>query len=104
MSSMRTKRKFGRPGGAAAEVFCGAANSAMIARIATTTRTRQACVRSGIVWRMMRIEQISRLLSIIVLLIAPSALFAAKPNIVLFIADDLTWHDVGPYGATDVRT
>jgi arylsulfatase A-like enzyme len=27
-----------------------------------------------------------------------------RPNIVLFIADDLTWHDVGPYGGTDVRT
>src|SRR3954462_7434478 len=29
---------------------------------------------------------------------------ARRPNIVLFIADDLTWHDVGPYGGTDVRT
>jgi arylsulfatase A-like enzyme len=27
-----------------------------------------------------------------------------RPDIVLFIADDLTWHDIGPYGATDVRT
>lgn len=26
------------------------------------------------------------------------------PHMVLFIADDLTWHDIGPYGATDVRT
>src|SRR5689334_80743 len=26
------------------------------------------------------------------------------PNIILFIADDLSWHDCGPYGATDVRT
>jgi arylsulfatase A-like enzyme len=28
----------------------------------------------------------------------------AKPNFVLFIADDLSWHDIGPYGSTDVRT
>jgi uncharacterized sulfatase len=29
---------------------------------------------------------------------------AGKPNIVLFVADDLTWHDIGPYGSPDVRT
>src|SRR3954464_2588529 len=28
----------------------------------------------------------------------------SRPNIILFIADDLTWNDIGPYGATDVRT
>lgn len=27
-----------------------------------------------------------------------------RPNIVLFIADDLSWHDCGAYGATDVKT
>jgi arylsulfatase A-like enzyme len=27
-----------------------------------------------------------------------------RPDIVLFIADDLTWHDIGPYGGDDVRT
>jgi len=27
-----------------------------------------------------------------------------RPHIVLFISDDHTWHDSGPYGATDVRT
>lgn len=27
-----------------------------------------------------------------------------RPHIVLFIADDYTWHDAGPYGARDVRT
>jgi N-sulfoglucosamine sulfohydrolase len=26
------------------------------------------------------------------------------PHLVLFIADDLSWHDIGPYGAKDVRT
>lgn len=29
---------------------------------------------------------------------------AAAPNIVLFIADDYSWHDSGVYGASDVRT
>jgi arylsulfatase A-like enzyme len=29
---------------------------------------------------------------------------ARPPNIVLFIADDFSWHDSEPYGATDVRT
>src|SRR6478609_7691098 len=51
---------------------------------------------------MIRIEQIGRLVSILVLLLVTHV--SAKPNIVLFIADDLTWHDVGAYGATDVRT
>ena len=27
-----------------------------------------------------------------------------RPHIVLFMADDYTWHDSGPYGAKDVRT
>jgi arylsulfatase A-like enzyme len=26
------------------------------------------------------------------------------PDVVLFIADDLTWHDIGPYGGDDVQT
>jgi N-sulfoglucosamine sulfohydrolase len=26
------------------------------------------------------------------------------PHIVLFVADDLSWHDLGPYGAKDVKT
>src|SRR5688500_13681301 len=29
---------------------------------------------------------------------------AARPHIVLFMADDFSWHDSQPYGATDVRT
>lgn len=29
---------------------------------------------------------------------------AGKPNIVLFIADDLGYNDIGPYGSKDVRT
>ncbi|HTL30927.1 MAG TPA: sulfatase [Tepidisphaeraceae bacterium] len=33
-----------------------------------------------------------------------SASAASRPNIVLFIADDMTFEDCGPYGATDVRT
>jgi arylsulfatase A-like enzyme len=27
-----------------------------------------------------------------------------RPNIVLFMADDLSWHDIGPYGDRDVKT
>ena len=27
-----------------------------------------------------------------------------RPHIVLFIGDDLTWHDIGPYGGKEVRT
>jgi len=29
---------------------------------------------------------------------------SSRPNLVLFIADDHTWHDCEPYGAKDVRT
>jgi uncharacterized sulfatase len=29
---------------------------------------------------------------------------SARPHVVLFMADDHTWHDCGPYGAKDVRT
>ncbi|MEA2735625.1 MAG: hypothetical protein QOE14_2076 [Humisphaera sp.] len=41
-----------------------------------------------------------------VLIVSPAARGAApeKPHIVLFISDDHSWHDVGAYGATDVRT
>lgn len=28
----------------------------------------------------------------------------SRPHIVLFIGDDLSWHDIGPYGAKHVRT
>jgi arylsulfatase A-like enzyme len=34
----------------------------------------------------------------------PATAPTTRPNIVLFIGDDLTWHDIGPYGGTDVRT
>jgi arylsulfatase A-like enzyme len=33
-----------------------------------------------------------------------SVMAARPPDMVLFIADDLTWHDIGPYGGSDVRT
>ena len=34
----------------------------------------------------------------------PATQPAPRPNIVLFLADDLTWNDCGPYGSTDVHT
>lgn len=34
----------------------------------------------------------------------PATRPAQRPHIVLFIADDYSWHDCTPYGATDVRT
>jgi N-sulfoglucosamine sulfohydrolase len=33
-----------------------------------------------------------------------SASAVTRPHIILFLADDHTWHDCGPYGARDVRT
>lgn len=35
---------------------------------------------------------------------APGSSPAERPHIVLFISDDHTWKDCGPYGGTDVRT
>ena len=35
---------------------------------------------------------------------APKPAIPQRTHIVLFIADDLSWHDIGPYGATDVKT
>jgi len=29
---------------------------------------------------------------------------ATRPNVLLFVADDMTWHDCEPYGSPDVRT
>jgi arylsulfatase A-like enzyme len=46
------------------------------------------------------------LIRVVVLLmvsLATSAV-AASPHIVLFVSDDHSWDDAGPYGATDVRT
>jgi uncharacterized sulfatase len=44
----------------------------------------------------------------VILLFAPAVLSAAaetsRPNIVLMFGDDLTWHDVGPYGGYGART
>ena len=35
---------------------------------------------------------------------AVAATKPAKPNILLMVADDLTWHDCEPYGSRQVRT
>jgi len=34
---------------------------------------------------------------------AQPATRTSRPNIVLFIADDLTWHDIGPYGGIPLK-
>lgn len=47
---------------------------------------------------------LSRLLLLSLLLIAGAARAAERPNIVLIIADDQTWHDSGCYGNDVVRT
>ena len=46
---------------------------------------------------------IKRCFLVIALLLLGSSAFA-KPHVVLFISDDHSWHDVGAYGASDVRT
>jgi arylsulfatase A-like enzyme len=45
-----------------------------------------------------------RLVSALLACVAFAAQGADRPHIVLFIADDYSWHDAGPYGATVVRT
>jgi N-sulfoglucosamine sulfohydrolase len=59
--------------------------------------------------RGMGITKLLGVLAIVALVAAPllaqgAASPPAKPHIVLFISDDHSWHDVGAYGATDVRT
>jgi N-sulfoglucosamine sulfohydrolase len=49
------------------------------------------------------------ILAAAVCLVSPAVSSAAapattRPNLVLFIADDLTWNDVGAYGSPDART
>ncbi len=41
---------------------------------------------------------------LLALIVAATALVAAPPNVVVFIADDLGANDIGPYGNTVVRT
>lgn len=45
-----------------------------------------------------------RAFALFALFICSFAGAAERPNIVLFIADDLSWHDTGPYGNRDVHT
>lgn len=46
------------------------------------------------------------LITLLITLISatPARAAAPQPNIVLFIADDFSWHDSGPYGSTETRT
>lgn len=48
--------------------------------------------------------QLKRILVVVLLIVAWPALAAQRPNIVLFIADDMTWFDAGCYGSADVKT
>ncbi|HEY0682298.1 MAG TPA: sulfatase [Steroidobacter sp.] len=45
-----------------------------------------------------------RIFALVALFVCSVASAADRPNIVLFIADDLSWHDLGAYGNQDVRT
>jgi len=58
-----------------------------------------ACVRRS----RLSVLKVSWLI-VLLLVSANTRTAAALPHIVLFIADDLSWHDCGVYGATDVRT
>jgi hypothetical protein len=42
--------------------------------------------------------------ALLALFVGSFAAAAEQPNVVLFIADDLGWHDMGTYGNPDVRT
>ena len=48
--------------------------------------------------------RINPLFALVAMLAAPPACAADKPNIILFIADDMTWFDAGCYGSPDVKT
>jgi N-sulfoglucosamine sulfohydrolase len=45
-----------------------------------------------------------QLLILVLLNLLAASAAAAPPHMVLFIADDLSWHDIGPYGNSDVHT
>ena len=51
-----------------------------------------------------RIPPVDTLLALLLSLFAGAAAAADRPHVVLFMSDDHTWHDCGPYGATLVRT
>lgn len=49
-------------------------------------------------------ERARRAFALAALFVCSFATAEERPNLVLFIADDLSWHDVGAYGNRDVRT
>jgi arylsulfatase A-like enzyme len=44
------------------------------------------------------------ILAFVLVFTLSASMVNAAPNFVLFIADDYSWHDAGPYGAKDVHT
>jgi uncharacterized sulfatase len=57
-------------------------------------------------WSQRESQEIEDMKKLIPLLIAICGLASAdgKPNIVLLLADDMTWSDCEPYGSTNVPT
>jgi uncharacterized sulfatase len=43
-------------------------------------------------------------IALVVLMLLPRPSVAGKPNVVLFLADDLSWSDCSPYGGKEIRT
>jgi arylsulfatase A-like enzyme len=71
------------------------------------TVKRRQIVEHVMTWRIGSVLVATLVLSLARSISAQTALRptqAVRPHIVLFIADDHSWHDCGPYGAADVRT
>ncbi len=52
----------------------------------------------------MKTRNIFKLLSILFIIISCANFSDKKPNIIVFIADDVSWDDIGCYGNNDVVT
>src|SRR3954462_4358379 len=99
MSSIRTKRMLGCGRGGCDEPVCA---NVPVARSGITSRIRRTAA-SVTIPAGGRVK-LAIAFSLILCLGSNVSSAAQRPNIVLFIADDLTATDCGPYGAADVRT